>query len=373
MKVPANLTRTGIFTYTLHDGSKRRELRPAEEVFSEDSLATLTGAPVTDLHPSNPVRPSNWRKLAVGHVGEDVKADGKFVAAKLTIQDEGTIGKIERDDLKELSCGYSCRLDMVPGEFEGERYDAIQRSIQYNHVALGPAGWGRAGNEVALRLDSHGNQTLENQAGKPPTLPVKVATMKTVRIDGVDYEVGSDAHINKLEEMSKAKLDAETSRADKAEGERDVAIKERDDAKKELDVANDPSRLDDLVSSRVQLTRQAQRVLGDDVKLDGKSDRDIMIETIKHDDKDFSDEGKSDDYVVAYFDRSVKSSTRHDEGGNGVGSARSAVKAARKKDDKRADGGEEIDHYDAAAAQQRMIDRNNKLATKPLLRSKDQG
>lgn len=366
--MPANLTRVGVLVYSREDGSKIRELRHPDEVFAADSLSTLAGAPVTDLHPTKPVRPSNWREVSVGHVGDEVKEDGKFVAASLTIQDESTIVKIEHEDRSELSCGYSCQLDETPGDFEGERYDAIQRSIRYNHVALGPAGWGRAGNEVALRLDAQGNQITDNPADKPTK---ETVPMKIVRIDGVDYEVGSDAHINKLEEMNKAKLDAETSRADKLEAERDAVTKERDDLKTELDEANDPKRLDSLVAARVDLVTQAQRVLDDDVKLDGKTDREIMVETIKHDSEDFDPEGKSDDYVLAYFETTIQSSKHHDEGGKGIGAARSAVKGVTKREDtKRKDEGE-VDRYDADAARQRMLDRNQEAATKPLLRSLD--
>ena len=37
---------------------------------------------------------------------------------------------------RELSCGYYCDLDETPGEYEGQRYDARQRNIRGNHLAL---------------------------------------------------------------------------------------------------------------------------------------------------------------------------------------------------------------------------------------------
>ena len=192
IRAPANLTRTGVFVYKRADGSEVRELRHPEEVFAEDSLATLAGAPITDLHPSKPVRPNNWRKLAIGHVGEQVKQDGKFVAAQLSIQDQAAIVAVERGDRKELSCGYSCRIDPTPGEYEGERYDQAQTNIRYNHVALGPSNWGRAGNEVALRLDSQGNQTVDNPPSKKETPSMKYT------IDGVEYDTGSSEFVQAL-------------------------------------------------------------------------------------------------------------------------------------------------------------------------------
>jgi len=368
MRVPANLTRTGVFVYTRADGSKVRELRHPDEVFATDSLATLSGAPVTDLHPAAPVRPNNWRKVSIGHVGDTVKADGRFVSARLMIQDADAIAAIERDERRELSCGYSCQLDEEPGEYNGERFDAVQRTIRYNHVAIGPKGWGRAGNEVALRLDSNGNQV---PTGDPSTSHEAKAMKYT--IDGVTYDTASPefaqalANRDKRQDEERATL---TSERDTATAERDAAIKERDDAKIALDEANDPKRLDGLVTERVALVTAARRVLGADVKLDGKSDREIMIETIRKDADDFDAEGKSDDYVRAYFEASTKSAKRHDEGGTGIGAARSAAADAVKKDGRKDaadnDDDDEQDRHDAEAARQRMIDHNRDAAAQPL-------
>lgn len=47
LRVQARLTKTGVFKY--HDS---REYRGEEEVFRTDSLESVKGAPVTDLHPS---------------------------------------------------------------------------------------------------------------------------------------------------------------------------------------------------------------------------------------------------------------------------------------------------------------------------------
>lgn len=374
MRVPAHLTRTGVFAYTREDGTQVRELRHPEEVFAEDSLATLQGAPITKFHPSTPVRPNNWRKFSVGHVGEDVKREDKFVSARLMVQDADAIKDIERVDgdpeaLRELSCGYSCRLDETPGEWNGERYDAIQRSIRYNHVALGPAGWGRAGNEVALRLDSNGNQVT---AARPSTQTQEDPHMPKYTIDGVTYDTGSPEFIQALtrhEERRDTKIKTLESERDKATAERDAVVKERDEIKTKLDEANDPTRLDSLVADRLSLVDNARRVLGSEAKLDGKSDREIMIEAIRHDDESFVAEGKSDDYVRAYFEACTKSSRRHDEGGNGIGAVRSAAVGATRRDDndknERRDG-TDPDKPDASAARKRMLTHNREAATKPL-------
>src|SRR3989338_393030 len=90
IRLDAKLTRTGIFTYH-QDGKTVRELRLPEEVFANDALKSIAGAPVTDLHPDDFVSPENAKELAIGFAGEEVKAEGDFVSAKLTITDAKAI------------------------------------------------------------------------------------------------------------------------------------------------------------------------------------------------------------------------------------------------------------------------------------------
>lgn len=185
LRIDANVTRTGVLIYRQPDGSEFRELRLPEEVFNADSLASLADAPVTDLHPKQGlVTPSNSTELSRGHVAGQAVREDSFVAAKIVVVDEALIKAVERGDRREVSCGYTCRLDATPGVYEGQPYDAIQRNIVYNHVALGPKGWGRAGGEVALKMDS-GLVSYESKAGSGPDEwyqePVESAVGRMVR------------------------------------------------------------------------------------------------------------------------------------------------------------------------------------------------
>ena len=169
LRIDANLTRVGVLLYRNEDGTVRRELRLPEEVFRDDSLTTLGGAPVTDLHPSDGlVSPVNVRELQRGHVSESIEHDERFVNAPVIVQDQALIEMVEKGERKELSPGYTCHLDETPGEWNGEKYDAIQRDIVYNHLAIGPKGWGRSGSEVALKMDS-GLISFESKVTTNPT------------------------------------------------------------------------------------------------------------------------------------------------------------------------------------------------------------
>lgn len=197
LRVDANLTRTGVLKYTLPDGSVRRELRHPDEVFNADSLQSLAACPITDLHPTEGmVTKDNWRQLSRGVLG-DVRRDGKFIAGHLTIADGDLIKKVEAKKRREVSCGYHTKLDMQSGTWEdGEAYDCIQRKIRYNHVAIGPLGWARAGSEVALRMDGMGLVSYESKIVDDPEDIYGLETSK--QISPIETLV-----LKKLEEMGK--------------------------------------------------------------------------------------------------------------------------------------------------------------------------
>lgn len=205
VRVPATLTRTGVFTYRNPDGTVRREYRSPEEVARADSLALLEDAPVTNLHPPDLVNADSFREVSVGHVKGSARMDGDMVVADLVVNDSRTIRQIEAKERREVSCGYSCVLVHKPGVTpNGERYDALQTEIRYNHVALVPRG--RAGREVALRLDHDGNQI--------PTGEKDNTTMKIEIIAGTEYEVGSDAHREAVKRRDAAEAQAVQERAE---------------------------------------------------------------------------------------------------------------------------------------------------------------
>lgn len=258
IRAPARFTRVGIFEYQTESGETRRELRPPDEVFNPESMETLRDAPITNLHVSE-ITTENFSRYVKGHVGSAIKQDDIYLAGDAVIQDAEIIRMVERGERKEFSLGYDCVLDETPGEWEGERYDAIQRNIKYNHAALGPEGWGRAGKDVALRLDSRGDvvaswgDTQSQKASAPQTRQREDSAMSEQRvkrvevIGGDEYEVGSMAHaaavkrrdgevedlekvIEKLEEdleEAKARADEEKKKFDELEKKFDEMLEER--------------------------------------------------------------------------------------------------------------------------------------------------
>lgn len=285
------MTRTGVLKYVRSDGTIQRELRLPEEVFAPASMASLQSAPITDGHKAL-VNAENWTQFSKGHVAEGtVRKDGALLSGDLIVQDAPVLTRIDNGELSDLSLGYAVREDRTPGVYEGQPYDLIQRDIRYNHVALLPPGGGRAGRECALRLDSSAAVVADTDTIKDP--------MK-IRIDGKDYEFGSEEHVNAAVAAAVA---PERTRADKATADADTQRARADKAEGELAVSRDPVRFDAAVKERSEVCAKAVTVLGASYKCDGKSNADIMRDAVRASDKSVSeDKLKSDVYTQARFD-----------------------------------------------------------------------
>jgi hypothetical protein len=312
LKVPAYVTRTGVFKYKRSDGSIQRELRHPEEVFHADSIRSLEDATLTHLHPGR-VTPQNFKAVSIGHVRSAAPdTSKKFVDATTIVQDAKAIEGVARGDLSEVSCGYTCDVVMGAGTYDGESYDARQVNIRYNHVALGPKNWGRAGNAVKLRLDS--DDAIEEGVVTDTSQPERDTQVDIEKIDGIEYKVGSAEHtqaLRKQRDAATARADAADKALDESKGREDGLKKQVETLKTDLATASDPKRLSDAVSARIAVEKQGASVLGNSVKLDGLTDREIMVKAISAKDSSFKcDDKTSDDYLRGRFDTLVASAPK---------------------------------------------------------------
>lgn len=366
LRVPIRATRVGIFKYMMPDGSMRKELRPADEVFNTDSMQTLAGVPLTVLHPKEMVRSTNVKKLQVGWTGDTVqKTDETFLDVPGTISDESTVKAVEarsaRGDSQEVSCGYTCDIDETPGVFNGESYDVVQRNIRYNHVAL--VDRGRAGPQVRLRLDDDQavlydeNIKLDQQPEKNP--------MQSITINGKEYKVDAETALafTKLEAENKAKIEKadaaltelEAVKAENAQIKKDSdGIQARldsatEDLKKkdeELKTRNDAATLDKMAEERAEVLAVATKVIGADFKKDGKSNDEIKKEVVAKQCPEIKVDEKSAEYLAARFDAISEKVENKKEDGFSTDELRAKIKA---KEGTRNDSEEKADS-DAARA-----------------------
>lgn len=130
--------------------------RPAEEVFSEATIASFEGKPVTDDHPADLLDAETAQTYSKGHVQNVRRGAGDwsdYLVADLHIHDAELIREI-KNGKREVSCGYM--TEYVPEE-DGTY---TQRKIRGNHVAVVEEG--RAGHAAAI-MDS-----INKQATTPP-------------------------------------------------------------------------------------------------------------------------------------------------------------------------------------------------------------
>jgi hypothetical protein len=146
LRVEGYASKAGVYRYARADGSVSLELRPDDEVFSSESLASYEDAPITDGHPGKLIGGDTTlrAKLAKGIV-RSARRDGDKVAIDGSLHDGAP-------DRSELSPGYTVRIDETAGvDPKHGRYDRIQREIRVDHLAL--VDRARGGRECQLRLD----------------------------------------------------------------------------------------------------------------------------------------------------------------------------------------------------------------------------
>lgn len=229
--VRAAATGVGVFDYP---GAGTVDFRSPEEVFSDASLKSLTGVPVTKLHPTDPkgVTPENFRELSIGHFMNPIanRKEGT-IEGDVQINDAEAIKDFRSGKLRECSGGYEAERVEDAGEYEGKAYTHRQKDITYNHLALGPNGWNRQGSKIRI-LDHRENNQM-------------------IIIDGKDFATEAEAikYLQGKSEATEATLAGEKTAHEKT--------------KQLLKDAADPKAINARVKERSALVAVAKAVLID--------------------------------------------------------------------------------------------------------------
>lgn len=353
LKVPVFATRSGVFNYVQSDGTIVREFRPPGEVFKDDSMETLKGVPLTNRHPVELVDSKNAKKFMVGFTSDIVEKHDDKVSSSVTITDEGTIREVENEGLREVSCGYTCDLEFTPGRTDdGEEFDAIQRNIQYNHLAI--VDRGRAGPDVRLRMDSKSaileiEDETKNRSKKDDTKSNKKGEiMVKIKLDGMEFEVesGLAQAINSAQKQSKAdgRAEAQAEFDTKLETAKSESQAKIDEAQAKIDTLEtenkelkenkmDAKQIHEAAQKRAELVSTAELVLDSDKIKADMTDLEIkkavIVEKTSMDAED--EKLKSDAYVEARFD-AIAETLEADKADGNKGLKEALGKKAGKKD-----------------------------------------
>lgn len=312
-------SRIGVFEYLNGDGSIRRELRLPEEVFAKMALDGFEGASLTDGHPPEPVTADNVKQYEVGTVTEPARRDGDHVLARIVVKNRKTISKLEAGDTG-LSVGYAVDLDETPGVHpQYGRYDAIQRNLVINHLAVGVNP--RAGNVARVRMDA-AEQILDDAAAISASADQQIDRQRAAS-EGV-ITMADDKKTDKQRadelEATAATLRAEVTRlegliaqnATAAETAALTAEKQRADAADQK-VRDLEAAFDNRVRGRVALLVEARTQLGATIRLDDMSDRQIQEAVIKRLDGTANVSGENDDQVRGRYKTLMALAVRNTE------------------------------------------------------------
>ena len=286
------LTRSGIFVYRDAQGRTVRELRPPEEVMHADSLASFGLMPVTNEHPSDLLTADNAKQYAVGSVSESVVPEGDKVRAVLMITDASAIEALDAGK-SELSCGYTADVVQEAGVWQGQPYDAVQRNIRGNHVALVDAG--RAGPACSIRMDAAGaaqeipmGDVMIELGGSQYSVPAEMVAefVKQVEAKGLKPMMGdakpdaaqaASAEMAAVKADAQRKLDALQARLDGLQSEASAkALREKitSEIREDIAVTETAKRFDAQVSESDSTEVKRRKIIAKidpSIKLDGKS------------------------------------------------------------------------------------------------------
>jgi hypothetical protein len=233
------ISKVGIFPYSgaqispdLEPDRIYQVYRPEEELSNTETINSFKLLPWTDEHAmlgseDEGMLPAE-KKGIHGVIGEDVYFHDGYLKANIKIFSEKLASLIEQGK-KELSIGYRCLYDLTPGVYNGQNYDAIQRSIRGNHLAL--VDEGRSGSDVAV-LDKF-KFTIDS---KELLMADKERKDEPVKDDMMTLEecVGAIRNLQEmLGNMSPAKIEDEGESEGEAKKELSEEAEKEGDAKDE--------------------------------------------------------------------------------------------------------------------------------------------
>lgn len=292
--------------YKKADGTRTMEAKLPEYIFDTQTVESANNKPVTDGHPSELVTKDNVSKYQKGFTTSNAHVEGNKLYNDITITDGAMIDEINNGK-RELSIGFETNVVPESGEFNGQRYDSVQKDIKINHVAV--VNRGRAGHEMRLLGDSA--EAIEDEDLGEESMSVET---KTVLFDDEDVEVASkDASkitkgAKKLDDKDKeiaqlkAKIAELEGKSAGNEKKADSLEKELEDYKAKYNKDSFDAEVEKAATERMGLLNKVKPYLGDEYDMSGKSELDVKKDSIKAVYGDSIDlEGKDEGFINGVF------------------------------------------------------------------------
>lgn len=233
------LSKVGVFPYSGSQiggepGKIYQVYRPEEELSNSETLDSFKLLPFIDDHvmlgsPEKGLTPAEQKGIE-GVIGEEVYYKDGILYGNIKVFSENLADLIEGGK-KQLSAGYRCIYEIVSGVWNGIQYDAIQRKIRGNHLALVMEG--RMGPEVAV-LDKF-SFTFDTKEIEEMTKPTQDERLAKV-LDWAEARIAQDeAEAAKKKEEEKAIKDGMKGikGVDEEEEEKEKGKKAEDEGKED--------------------------------------------------------------------------------------------------------------------------------------------
>lgn len=333
------IARVGVFPYLHSDGTWTNEAKLPEDILSESTVKSANNKPVTNDHPVDDgenvlVDKSNSTQYVKGFTADNAHVEGDMLKVGLTIMDPQLIDAVQNGGKQELSIGFQTDVEPISGEYNGAKYDSVQRNIQINHVAV--VDRAREGHNIRITGDSaqmvvndtrKEKQMAENEknvfddAGNTSsnTNSASSNTSSSSNSSSSSSSNDKDKQIADLKQQVKdlqaqlAKANGSNSQDDsdddddkgKNSNKSDSVEREIEELKAERDKYKskvEGDSFNNAVDDRIELIDEAKKILGDSYDFRGKSDKQIKIDSIKKADSTIDVEDKPDAYYDGIFE-----------------------------------------------------------------------
>lgn len=249
------LSKPGIFEYagreispTLEPDRIYKVWRPEEELNSIDTIESFKLSPWFPRHEMSGEGFTDAEQIGVqGTTGQDVRyIEGVGLIG--TVKTFGTqLKQAIKTGLRELSCGFRCRWDIVGGTTpDGLKYDVVQRDIRGNHLAS--VEQGRMGADVSVAMDAahialdnvklEGDKmTLEELMAKvKEAQPAKAELAKLYEEIGAMLKEGGEAEAETVSEEAEDETQESAEDAEEEEKEKEKPAMDEATAKRIKDL-----------------------------------------------------------------------------------------------------------------------------------------
>lgn len=332
------IARVGVFPYLHSDGTWTNEAKLPEDILSESTVKSANNKPVTNDHPVDDgenvlVDKTNSTQYVKGFTADNAHVEGDMLKVGLTIMDPQLIDTVQNGGKQELSIGFQTDVEPISGEYNGAKYDSVQRNIQINHVAV--VDRAREGHNIRITGDSaqmvvndtrKEKQMAENEKNafddadntSSNTNPASSNTSSSSNSSSSSSSDDKDKQIADLKQQvkdlqaqlasknsnSSSQDDSDDDDKDKSKSKSDSVDAEIEKIKKERDMYKSQVEGDSFnttIDERIDLIDDAKKILGDSYDFHGKSNHDIKVAAIKKADSTIKVDGMDDSFINGVY------------------------------------------------------------------------